>query len=95
LEDVEMYNRYIELSGKEPIINGQSLKGALNELITRDQLYSQGSDGPEGGKAYLIRSMVQAYRRQAQAMMLEEFPELRQQIENSFEERSERLSFAR
>jgi hypothetical protein len=94
LEDPSLYNRYIELSGKEKIINDQSLKGALNELI-RSPLYKDGSDGPEGGKSYLIRNTVQAYRGMAQGLMLEEFPELRRQVESGFEERAERLSFAR
>ncbi|MDL2267135.1 hypothetical protein LJC46_04005 [Desulfovibrio sp. OttesenSCG-928-G15] len=36
------------------------------------------SDGPDGGKAELVRSAIQQYREIAKKQLLEEYPELRE-----------------
>ena len=63
------YDRFVVLSATPP---GQpSLKAALKDLMD-SPAYTQLSDGPQGGKALLIRGRVQQYREQAKALLRSE-----------------------
>ena len=75
------YSRYVELAGNalKEESSGLGLKDQL-ELLLDDPQYLEQSDGRDGGKALVIRNLVQAYRQLAQAEMQAEFPELREAI---------------
>lgn len=69
------YDVYAELAGK-------NLKARLTKLMDSD-LYKRGSDGPDGGKAVLIRQAVSEQRDRAKQEMLKQFDDLRQQVDFS------------
>lgn len=86
------YWRYTVLAGNEAKnpATGQGLKDALTELIKSPE-YKRMSDGPDGGKSYIIRRYVQEYRELARAQMLEEFPELKDLILIKAQEKAQQL----
>lgn len=77
------YDRYVSLAGNELKYNGLGCKDKLERLVKSPE-YQRQSDGNleegfEGGKAVMIRSIINAYREMARAKLLDangEFPEL-------------------
>ena len=86
--DAQQYDRYVLLySGIEAQM---SLKEQLRAMFdTRS--YKNATDGPEGGKALMIKSVFTAYRDMAQQQMLAEDDELTNQITLAQEQRVEQL----
>ena len=99
-----IYSRYVELAGNAlthtvhgaPV--GLSEKGAKDELNALmkgehplSEVYKLMSDGPDGGKANQIRDMVNDYREAARDQLLEEFPELKAQVDLRREQRPSRF----
>lgn len=87
----EAYSRYVELAGNaltedqygtplDPFTNG-GLMDSLNYLVSGDSPlsseYERRSDGEDGDKAVMIRSIVSRYRQAAKVRVLQEFPEVR------------------
>lgn len=71
------YSRYVEMAGnayKNPS-TGLGCKEALMALIKTAQ-YKGMSDGPEGGKAAMIKDVIQGYRQMAAQQMKRENSEL-------------------
>ncbi len=67
-----------------------SLKEQLRSMFdTRS--YKNATDGPEGGKALMVKSVFTAYRDMAQAQMLAEDETLTNQITLAQEQRVEKL----
>ena len=101
----EIYQRYLELQGHaltqypdgSPIDpTGEGLVGALSLLVTNGHpdswIYNnEMTDGPDGGKAYMIRSIVERYREVAKYQLIEEFPWLKATIEERQEKRNPRF----
>jgi hypothetical protein len=86
--DAQQYDRYILLySGIEA---PTSLKDQLRTMFNTRE-YKNASDGPEGGKALMIKSIFTAYRDMAQAQMLAEDDQLTNQITLAQEQRVEKL----
>ena len=77
----EQYDKLILLTAGEGLrgAEGKNLKSAYKDLFAKDS-YKRASDGPEGGKALLIRSVATAYKDAAKAQMLKEYPELASQV---------------
>ena len=80
------YNRYVELAGnelKDPA-TGLGARETLEAIIKGDHSlsaqYERASDGPEGGKAIIVRSVVQSFRAAARDQVIQEFPDLRDTI---------------
>ena len=86
--DAHQYDRYVLLySGIEAQM---SLKEQLRSMFdTRS--YKNATDGPEGGKALMVKSVFTAYRDMAQAQMLAEDETLTNQITLAQEQRVEKL----
>ena len=86
--DAQQYDRYVLLySGIEAQM---SLKEQLRAMFdTRS--YKNATDGPEGGKALMIKSVFTAYRDMAQQQMLAEDDQLTNQITLAQEQRVEQL----
>lgn len=86
--DAQQYDRYVLLySGIEAQM---SLKEQLRSMFdTRS--YKNATDGPEGGKALMVKSVFTAYRDMAQAQMLAEDETLTNQITLAQEQRVEKL----
>ena len=86
--DAKQYDRYVLLySGIEAQM---SLKEQLRSMFdTRS--YKNATDGPEGGKALMVKSVFTAYRDMAQAQMLAEDETLTNQITLAQEQRVEKL----
>lgn len=86
--DAQQYDRYVLLySGIEA---PTSLKDQLRTMFNTRE-YKNASDGPEGGKALMIKSVFTAYRDMAQAQMLAEDDQLTNQITLAQEQRVEKL----
>lgn len=85
LEQLE-YNRYVELAGnglKDPA-TGKGARETLEALLDGSHAlsaqYQDASDGPDGGKALIIRQIIQTFREAARSQVIEEFPDLRDAI---------------
>jgi len=81
-----IYSRYLELAGNElkhPAWR-MGAKDYLNALVTgkhpMSQIYNIRSDGPDGGKAGMIASVVSDYRKMARDQLLKEYPALRDEV---------------
>lgn len=79
----EEYSRYVELTGnelKDPG-TGLGLKETLDAIVTGNHdlsaEYSAATDGPDGGKSFTIRKIIQAFKTLARQQVLEEFGDLR------------------
>lgn len=74
------YARYVKLAAGHGLGSRVPLlKDRLTALIGSDT-YQRQSEGPDGGKALLIRDTIYAYRNAAQAKLIAESPELRAQL---------------
>lgn len=62
------YDAYVVLSGGKPTIHGLTLKQKLADLMA-SPLYARSSDGPDGGKATLVRQIVSDYRDRAKQIL--------------------------
>lgn len=92
------YDAFVVLQGSKPIIGDITLKDRLADLMKSD-LYKRSSDGPDGGKAVLIRQWVSAYRDMAkhvlddkelsQQYLQQDFPELRDQLVTARDKKSQ------
>jgi hypothetical protein len=70
--------RYAELAGnglKDPG-TGLGMWETLGHIIASPDYQAQ-SEGPDGGKAQILRDVVQGFREAARGQLLDEFPELR------------------
>ncbi len=83
------YDRLLVLTGQgtgsEP-----PLRQALAEMMAAPD-YQQQTNGPDGGKALLIRRLVMVYKQAAAAQLRQESPELAQAIERQQQRRIEAL----
>lgn len=77
---------------------GGGLMDELNAIVDGrhgfSEIYEIGTDGPDGDKAAFIQSIVNAYRDEAKAHLLAEFPALRAKVVMRYEQTPERV-FAR
>lgn len=87
------YSRYIELAGngiKHPAWN-LGAKDYLNAVVTGKHplsaVYQIKSDGPDGGKDLFIRETLSQYRELARKQLVDEFPELRAEVDRKQAER--------
>lgn len=84
----EAYSRYVELAGNEVKSPAWDMgaKDFLNAVVENrhpmSQVYSIYSDGPDGGKADFIRKHMTDYRNLAKDQLLQEFPEIRVEVES-------------
>ena len=62
------YDLYVRLAGNQLKLQGQGLHDRLAELIQSPR-YQDQTNGPDGGKAYMIRKTVQVYRQAAEARL--------------------------
>jgi hypothetical protein len=77
----EQYDRYVTLaSGKDNrMVQDVPIKRKLSDTF-RSPIYTNATEGQEGGKSLIIRSIFSAYKKAAQAQMKEEYPELMNDI---------------
>lgn len=81
-----VYSRFLELAGNEvkDAAFGLGAKDLLNAIVTGKhplaQVYNMRSDGPDGQKAEMIQDIVNRYREQARRQLLEEYPDLRDEV---------------
>jgi hypothetical protein len=79
-QDPEMYHRYVELAGNElkSPAWGEGAKDLLNSIVSGthplSSIYNMKSDGPDGGKALMLRGIIEQYRRDAGQQLLQEQP---------------------
>lgn len=85
------WDRYVVLAGNEAKApNGLGCKDALEKLVGSSE-YKKQSEGPEGGRALLIRRTIDAYRELARSHMVKEFPDLGPLIEEVARRKGEAL----
>jgi hypothetical protein len=91
--DPKMYSRYVELAGngyKDPAW-GVGAKDFLNSLVSGNSplspIYNMKSDGPDGMKAEMIRSVINQYRDGAKQQVLKEFPQLQTEVTQKAQDR--------
>ena len=80
----------VEVDGQEYQVAEQTLKQDLEEMIKSPE-YKAATDGPDGGKALMIRSRVTAYRDAAKAMLFDASPELAGLYEEKIQSRGRAL----
>lgn len=73
----EVYDRYVVLAGNElkhPVYGNLGARDFLDALVTGQHPlspgYSMSGNGPEGGKALMIKAIILQYRKDAQAAIL-------------------------
>ncbi len=76
--NLEQYDRYIVLSGKETTIGGRNLKQDLIGLI-RTAKYLRASEGQQGEKENMILNRYNKFKARAREQLIRERPELRMQ----------------
>lgn len=88
VEGVELspkeYDRYARLAG-------EGLRADLKDVIASGG-YQSASDGPDGGKALLIRHVVQIHRQIARAKLFDEEPAVTQRHQDYLERRASALA---
>jgi hypothetical protein len=77
----EEYDRYVVLAGNDLKLGGLGMKDQLSKLIKAPE-YQKATDGPDGGKATMIRKVVMGYREAALEKLQDEFPALRMKIQD-------------
>lgn len=86
-----LYARYQALAGNEykSPAWGMGAKDLLNAIVSGNHplsaVYNLKSDGPDGGKADMIRDLMNQYRNQAKQQLLQENPELQQKVNDKLE----------
>lgn len=72
----DVFSEYVRLSGNgvpDPL-SGKGVKETLDDLVTgkdpRSEIYNMKTDGPEGGKAQMIKGIILASRERAQRAIL-------------------------
>jgi hypothetical protein len=83
------YDRYVVLAGNELKMDGLGMKDQLAKLMKSDT-YKKATDGPDGGKAAIIRKVVMSYRGAALEKLQDENPALRMKIQDKKMERVQR-----
>ena len=96
INDVELtpqqYDRLIILaSGVDNTFQNQTLKQAYKDLFASSQ-YKNSTDGADGFKSVLIRSLATQYRDTAKLQLQEEYPDLASKISTKREDKFEALS---
>lgn len=89
--DGEEFNRYVELSAGIGLPGGLGELKPLLEKTMSTSSYIRQTDGADGGKALIIRTMVNNYRQVAREQMKIEFPELKMRIDQELFEKQEAL----
>jgi hypothetical protein len=77
-KDPELYHRYSQLAGnelKDPAW-GLGAKDLLNSIVSGNHplsaIYNMKTDGPDGGKALMLRGLIEQFRRDAGTTLLNE-----------------------
>jgi hypothetical protein len=90
--DAEQYDQYVLYYAGEGLAKGvPKLKTALGSLI-KSPGYRNATDGPDGGKSLLIRSIFANYRSAAQKKLFQENAELNQARINVLEDKQRKLT---
>lgn len=81
------YSRFLQLAGneyKDPAWN-LGAKDLLNEIVSGNHpfsaVYNMKTDGPVGGKAEIVRGIINQYRAGARRELLDESPKLQNQVD--------------
>jgi len=84
------YDAFVRLAGNELKQDGKGMKDTLAEVMRSEEYLSQ-TDGPEGGKALIVREIVQAFREAARGELFGRFPRLMPSLEEKQEQRMRQL----
>jgi hypothetical protein len=85
------YDHFVRLAGNELKVGGKGMHDYLAHMMTT-QSYRAATDGPEGGKAAMIHTVVMKYRAAAQLQLLEDAPDLRMLLEQKKVRRAQQLT---
>lgn len=92
------YSRYVELAGNELVHPNYDMgaKDLLNAIVSGEHflsdVYNQGTDGVDGTKAEIIDAIVGEYRKLAREQVLQEFPEIQDEIDYFIQTQQDMLS---
>lgn len=90
------YSRFVELAGNGTKIDGAGLFDKLSAIIAgKDEssdVYESLTDGPDGSKAMLLDRYVHGYQQAAKVQLLDEFPEVRAELDRRRQEKQEALA---
>lgn len=85
--DHSQYERFVELAGKDvrDEVDGLNALETLNAIVegrhTLSDAYLAGTDGEYGTRRAILQRVIENFRKQAKVKMLEEFPELRDELD--------------
>lgn len=75
-DDPANYEKFVMLAGNEAKINGKGWYDKMNDIIDgKDELsglWARGTDGPNGMRAKIARTLISEYRKAAEAEMLKD-----------------------
>ncbi len=71
-------------------MGGRNLHDALEHLMN-SAVYKNGSTGPDGRRALLIRNLVHAFRQQGELKMLKKYPDLMQSVKDFQRQHADKL----
>lgn len=90
------YSRFVELAGNGTKIDGAGLFDKLSAIVAgkdeSSETYQSLTDGPDGSKAMLLDRYVHGYQQAAKAQLLDEFPELRAELDRRRDEKQQALT---
>jgi len=86
------YDLFVRLAGNE--LKGPDSKGMKDTLadVMQSEDYRHQTDGPEGGKALIVRSIVQSFREAARGELFNRIPELIELVEEKQTQRLRQLA---
>jgi len=87
----EEYDRYVYLAGQGVQIDGYSLKDYLENVVIPHESYQNGTPGPDGMRALMLRKSVTTFRDKAKVQLFMENPALQKVIENTLRENAHKL----
>jgi hypothetical protein len=86
------YNRFVELAGRDAKgPQGMGAKEAVETLIQSPN-YQRQSEGPDGGRALMLKTTIYAYREMARKMMLQESPELAEKVMEGLQKKQQSMT---
>lgn len=73
---------------------GRNLHDALDHLMN-SAVYKNGSPGPDGRRALLIRNLIHAFHEKGELMMLKKYPDLKQKMKDLQKEHAQKMKTVR
>ncbi len=75
-------------------LGGRNLHDALQHLMDAP-VYKNGSTGPEGRRALLVRNLVHAFKEMGELRLMKQYPDIKQAVKNLQREHADKMKSVR